>query len=63
MLLRKTSLSLRHDLSARLRAKLHRQGLFCYSTDVEDTSSIVVPHDEDLTHLILYEEHKDLVMW
>ena len=49
------------DLSARLRARLHRysidQGLLCYSTDMEDTPSIVVPHDEDLKYRILYEAH------
>ena len=49
------------DLSARLRARLHRysidQGLLCYSTDVEDTPRIVVPHDEELKYRILYEAH------
>ena len=49
------------DLSERLRARLHRysidQGLLCYSTDVEDTPRIVVPHDEELKYRILYEAH------
>ena len=49
------------ELSARLRARLHRysigQGLLCYSTDVEDTPPIVVPHDEELKYRILYEAH------
>ena len=49
------------ELSARLRARLHRysidQGLLCYSTDVDDTPRIVVPHDEELKYRILYEAH------
>ena len=48
-------------LSARLRARLHRYtidgGLLCYRTDVEHTSRIVVPHDEDLKSRILFEAH------
>ena len=36
------------DLSARIRARLHRysigQGLLCYSTDVKGTNRIVFPH-------------------
>ena len=48
-------------LSARLRAGLNRysfdQGLLCYRTDAEDTSRIVVPHDEELKYRILYEAH------
>ena len=49
------------ELSARLRARLHMysidQGLLCYSTGVEDTSRIVVPHDEELKYRIIYEAH------
>jgi hypothetical protein len=49
------------QLSARSRARLHRysidDGLLCYCTDVEDTPRIVVPHDEELKYLILYEAH------
>ena len=45
------------NLSARMRASLHRysidQGLLCYCTDVEDAPRIVVPHDEDLKYRIL----------
>ena len=48
-------------LSARLRASLHRyfidNGLLCYRTDVADTARIVVRHDEDLKHRILFEAH------
>ena len=44
------------QLSARLRARLHRysivNGLLCYCTDKEDTPRIVVPHDEDLKYRI-----------
>ena len=40
------------NLSARLRASLHRysidNGLLCYRTDVEDTARIFVAHDENL---------------
>ena len=53
------------ELSARLRARLHRysfdQGLLCYSTDVEDITRIVVPHDEELKYRILYEAHDTAV--
>ena len=49
------------DLSSRLRARLHRysidQGLLCYTIDVEDSTRIVVPHDEELKYRILYEAH------
>ena len=52
-------------LSARLRARLHRysidQGLLCYSTDMEDTPRIVVPHDDKLKYRILYEAHDTAV--
>ena len=45
-------------LSARLRAKLHRNhGLLCYRTDAENTPRIVVPHDEVLKYRILDEVH------
>ena len=48
-------------LSARSRARLHRysidNGLLCYSTDVEDTPRIVIPHDEELKYRILFEAH------
>ena len=53
------------DLSARLRVRLHRysidQGLLCYSTDMEDTPRIVVPHDEELKYRILYKAHDTAV--
>ena len=52
------------ELSARLRARLHRysinQGMLYYIRDVEDTPCIVVPHDEVLKyrfymrHMILH---------
>ena len=49
------------QLSARLRASLHRysidNGLLCYCRDKEDTPRIVVPHDEDLKYRILFEAH------
>ena len=49
------------QLSARLRARLHRytidQGLLCYCTDVEDSPRIVVPHNDELKYRILYEAH------
>ena len=47
------------QLSARLRASLHRysidNGRLCYRTDVADTARIVVPHNEDLKYRILFE--------
>ena len=49
------------ELSARLRARLHRysidQGQLCYSTYVEDTPRIVVPIDDVLKYRILNETH------
>uniref|UniRef100_A0AAV1T8D4 Reverse transcriptase domain-containing protein n=1 Tax=Peronospora matthiolae TaxID=2874970 RepID=A0AAV1T8D4_9STRA len=49
------------ELSARLRARLHRysidNGLLCYRTDIEDNPRIVVPHNEELKYRILYEAH------
>ncbi|GMF44992.1 unnamed protein product [Phytophthora fragariaefolia] len=49
------------DLSARLRAHLHRYaldgGLLYYSTGFDDPPRVVVPHDEDLKYRILYEAH------
>ena len=49
------------QLSARLRARLHRysvdNGLLCYRTDAADTPRIVVPHDEELKYRILFEVH------
>ena len=49
------------ELSARLRARLHRysidNGLLCYRTDIEDNPRIAVPHDEELKYRILYESH------
>ncbi|OWY92302.1 Retroelement [Phytophthora megakarya] len=49
------------QLSARLRARLHRYsldgGLLYYSTDPEDTPRVMVPHDEELKSRILYEAH------
>ena len=48
-------------LSARLQAGLNRysfdQGLLCYRTDAEDTSRIVLPHDEERKYRILCEAH------
>ena len=35
--------------------------MLCYSTDVEDTPRIVVPHDEELKYRILYEAHDTAV--
>ncbi|GMF53989.1 unnamed protein product [Phytophthora fragariaefolia] len=49
------------ELSARLRARLHRYafdgGLLYYSTGSDDLPRVVVPHDEDLKYRILYEAH------
>ncbi|GMF47817.1 unnamed protein product [Phytophthora fragariaefolia] len=49
------------ELSARLRARLHRYafdgGLLYYSTGSDDPPRVVVPQDEDLKNHILYEEH------
>ena len=49
------------ELSARLRARLHRysidKGLLCYRTDIEDNPRIAVFHDEELKYRILYEAH------
>ncbi|GMG18412.1 unnamed protein product [Phytophthora fragariaefolia] len=49
------------DMSARLRARLHRYafdgGLLYYSTGSDDPPRVVVPHDEDLKYRILYEAH------
>ena len=49
------------ELSARLRARLHRysidNGLLCYCIDIEDNPRIAVPHDEELKYRILYEAH------
>ena len=49
------------ELSARLRARLHRYSidnvLRCYRTDIEDNPHIAVPHDEELKYRILYEAH------
>ncbi|GMF63097.1 unnamed protein product [Phytophthora fragariaefolia] len=49
------------DLSARLRARLHRYafdgGLLYYSTGSDDPPRVVVPHDEELKYRILYEAH------
>ena len=49
------------QLSARLRASLHRYSidnvLLCYNTDVADTARIVVPRNEDLKYRILFEAH------
>ncbi|GMF16155.1 unnamed protein product [Phytophthora fragariaefolia] len=49
------------DLSARLRARLHRYafegGLLDYSTGSDDPPRVVVPHDEGLKYRILYEAH------
>ncbi|GMF54749.1 unnamed protein product [Phytophthora fragariaefolia] len=49
------------ELSARLRARLHRYafdgGLLYYSTGSDDPPRDVVPHDEDLKYRILYEAH------
>ena len=49
------------QLSASLRARLHQycidNCLLCYRTDVADTARIVVPQDEDLKYLILFEAH------
>ena len=49
------------QLSARLRASLHRysidNGLLCCRTDVADTARIVVPHDDNLKYQILFEAH------
>ena len=49
------------ELSARLRASLHRysidNGLLCYRADIEDNPCIAVPHDEKLKYRILYEAH------
>ena len=49
------------QLSARLRASLHRYSinndLLCYRTDGADTARIVVPHDADLKYRILFEAH------
>ncbi|GMF35800.1 unnamed protein product [Phytophthora fragariaefolia] len=49
------------NLSARLRARLHRYafdgGLLYYSTGSDDPPRVVVPHDEDLKYRILYEAH------
>ena len=49
------------QLSARLRASLHRysidNSLLCYRTDVAESSSIVIPPDEDLKYRILFEAH------
>ncbi|GMF58180.1 unnamed protein product [Phytophthora fragariaefolia] len=53
------------ELSARLRARLHRYafdgGLLYYSTGSDDPPRIVVPHDEDLKYRILYEANDTLV--
>ncbi|GMF56535.1 unnamed protein product [Phytophthora fragariaefolia] len=49
------------ELSARLRARLHRYSfdgrLLSYSTGSDDPPRVVVPHDEDLKYRILYEAH------
>ncbi|GMF39394.1 unnamed protein product [Phytophthora fragariaefolia] len=53
------------ELSARLRARLHRYafdgGLLYYSTGPDDPPRVVVPHDEDLKYRILYEAHDTTV--
>ncbi|GMF45064.1 unnamed protein product [Phytophthora fragariaefolia] len=49
------------ELSARLRALLHRYafdgGLLYYSTVSDDPPRVVDPQDEDLKYLIMYEAH------
>ena len=49
------------ELSARLRARLHRYSidncLLCYRTDIKHNPRIAVPHDEELKYQILYEAH------
>ena len=44
-----------NSLSTQFLASIHRYSinncLLCYRTDVADTATIVVPHDEDLNHL------------
>ncbi|GMG17371.1 unnamed protein product [Phytophthora fragariaefolia] len=49
------------ELSARLRARLHRYAFISrqlyYSTGSDDTPWVVVPHDEDLKYRIFYEAH------
>ncbi|GMF46722.1 unnamed protein product [Phytophthora fragariaefolia] len=49
------------DLSARLRARLHRYAfdgaLLYYSTRSDDPPRVVVPHNEDLKYRILCEAH------
>ena len=49
------------ELSARLRARLHRYSihnfLLCYRTNIEDNFRIAVSHDEELKYRILYEVH------
>ena len=49
------------ELSAHLRARLHRycidNGLLCYRTDIEDNPRIAVLHDEELMYRIFYEAH------
>ena len=49
------------ELSARLRARLHRYSihnfLLCYRTSIEDNFRIAVSHDEELKYRILYEAH------
>ena len=49
------------ELSARLRARLHRYSidnvLRCYRTDIEDNPRNAVHHDEELNYRILYEAH------
>ncbi|OWZ19576.1 Pol Polyprotein [Phytophthora megakarya] len=53
------------QLSARLRARLHRYsldgGLLYYSTDPEDTPRVMIPQDEELKYRILYEAHDSTV--
>ena len=53
------------QLSARLRASLHRysidQGLLDYCNDEVDPPLIVVFHDEDLKYRILYEVHNTAI--
>ena len=49
------------QLSARLRASLHRYSIdndiLCYCTNVTNTARTVVPHDEDPKYRILFEAH------
>ena len=55
------------QLSARLRASLHRysidQGMLHYCTNAVDPPCIVVIHDEDLKYRILFEAHDTAIAW